>query len=118
LDAGLAHAERLGELSLREAGALAHLGQLMAARVPTMLGCVLQGLQVLVEPLVGRGIARRYQVSHWPELQVRNEERIGLHALYFTTAVPADFPPDGQSPGQLTIDDALTSNDDETAVGS
>jgi hypothetical protein len=71
-------------------------------------------------PVPNTGIAYLQLVADAHQQQLQDAERIGFHALYSTTAAPADPPPDdAQLPEQLTIDDALTSNsDDETAAGS
>ena len=64
-------------------------------------------------PVPNTGIAYLQLVADTHQQQLQDEERIGFHALYSP-------PPDGaQLPGQLSIDDALTSDgNDETAVGS
>jgi hypothetical protein len=68
-------------------------------------------------PAPSTGIAYLHLLADAHQHQLRDEERIGFHALYSTPAAP---PPDnGQLPGQLTIVDALASNgNDATAVTS
>jgi transposase InsO family protein len=72
-------------------------------------------------PVPNTGIAYLQLVADAHQQQLQDEERIGFHALYSTSAAPP--PDDGQLPGQMSIDGALTSDGDEptggsTAVGS
>jgi hypothetical protein len=73
------------------------------------------------QPVANTGIAYLQLVADAHQQQLRDTERIGFHALYSTAAPPP--PDDGQLPGQLSIDDAFTSDghepvDGSTAVGS
>ena len=73
------------------------------------------------EPVTNTGIAYLQLVAEAHQQQIAAEERIGFHALYSNQASPP--PDDDQLPGQLSIDDVLTSNGNEpvdgsTAVGS
>jgi transposase InsO family protein len=71
-------------------------------------------------PATNTGIAYLQLVADTHHQQIAAEERIGFHALYSTTAAPDN----GQLPGQLTLDEALTSHgndettDPTTVVGS
>lgn len=66
-------------------------------------------------PVPNTGIAYLQLVTDAHQQQLRDEERIGFHAIYSTPAPPPTPPDDGQLPGQLSIDDALSDND-PTAV--
>jgi transposase InsO family protein len=62
-------------------------------------------------PVPNTGIAYLQLVADAHEQQLAAEERIGFHALYSTPPTPPPLD-DGQLPGQLSIDDALTSTGD------
>ena len=67
-------------------------------------------------PVANTGIAYLALVADAHQQQLRDEGRIGFHALYSTPAPPP--PDDGQLPGQLSIDDALTSTGDSNGTGA
>ena len=71
------------------------------------------------QPVANTGIAYLQLVADAHQQHIAAEERIGFHALYSTpTASPTPPPDDGQLPGQLSFDDAPTSDgNDATAVG-
>ena len=66
-------------------------------------------------PVPNTGIAYLQLVTDAHQQQLRDEERIGSHAIYSTPAPPPApaAPDDGQLPGQLSIDDALSDSDSE-----
>ena len=73
------------------------------------------------EPVPNTGIAYLQLVADAHQQHIAAEERIGFHALYSTPTASPTPPPDddGQLPGQLSFDDAPTSDgNDATAVGS
>ena len=72
------------------------------------------------QPVANTGIAYLQLVADAHQQHIAAEERIGFHALYSTaTASPTAPPDDGQLPGQLSFDDAPTSDgNDATAMGS
>ena len=66
------------------------------------------------EAATATGIAYLQLVADAHQQQIATDQRIGYHALYATdTAAPPD---DGQSPGQLSIDDALNTVAGEQAM--
>ncbi|MBA2323019.1 MAG: hypothetical protein H0V92_03010, partial [Pseudonocardiales bacterium] len=67
-------------------------------------------------PAPATGIAYLQLVAKTHHQQALEDELIGFHALYSTQPPPP--PDDGQLPGQLSIDDALTTTGEGNATGA